>query len=156
MVKYRRLPVEKLPCRLTSTVGGTDHFLTEIRNIVSTKQDIVRLWNCDPESVKILGIDLGQAFVVGASVILPPHKLPNIEQGQEPGDTTMESSLLSVDSEEEAEEPSPKFFNLTAKQKAVYRSTFKHRRWFKHRKERTVEGRAPLAISRPVYFLTMA
>ncbi|OAQ23443.1 hypothetical protein K457DRAFT_1052320 [Linnemannia elongata AG-77] len=52
-VKYRRLSAEKLPCRLTSTVGGTDYFLTEIRNIVSTKQDVARLWSCDPESIKI-------------------------------------------------------------------------------------------------------
>ncbi|KAK5823077.1 hypothetical protein F5H01DRAFT_129602 [Linnemannia elongata] len=42
-VKYRRLSAEKLPCRLTSTVGGTDYFLTEIRNIVSTEQDVARL-----------------------------------------------------------------------------------------------------------------
>ncbi|KAG0246764.1 hypothetical protein BG011_002337, partial [Mortierella polycephala] len=113
-VKYRRLPAEKLPSRLTSTVGGTDHFLTEIRNIVSTKQDVTQLWGCDPKSIKILGIDLGQAFVVGASAILPTREQPNVEQGQESGVTTMKPSLSSV----EAEEPSPKFFNLAVKQKA--------------------------------------
>jgi len=136
-VKYRRLPAEKLPSRLTSTVGGTDHFLTEIRNIVSTKQDVTQLWNCDPKSIKILGIDLGQAFVVGASAILPTREQPNVEQGQDSGVTTTESSLSSV----EAEEPSPKFFNLAVKQKAVYQPTFKHRRWLERRKGRTVEGR---------------
>ncbi|KAF9536692.1 hypothetical protein EC957_009988 [Mortierella hygrophila] len=86
-VKYRRLPADKLPSRLTSTVGGTDYFLTEIRNIVSTKQDVTQLWSCDPKSIKILGIDLGQAFVVGASAILPTREQPNVEQGQESGPT---------------------------------------------------------------------
>ncbi|KAF9103742.1 hypothetical protein BGX30_009127, partial [Mortierella sp. GBA39] len=38
-VKFRQLPLEKLPLRLTSTIGGTDYYLTEIRNVVSTKQD---------------------------------------------------------------------------------------------------------------------
>ncbi|KAF9079119.1 hypothetical protein BGX23_005020, partial [Mortierella sp. AD031] len=106
-VKYRRLPVDKLPSRLTSIVGGTDYFLTEIRNIVSTKQDVTQLWSCDPKSIKILGIDLGQAFA--------------------------------------AEEPSPKFFNLAIKQKAVYQPIFKHRRWLERRKGQTVEGGASIS-----------
>ncbi|KAG0346297.1 hypothetical protein BGZ54_005264, partial [Gamsiella multidivaricata] len=37
-IKYRRLPEAKLPSRTTSTLGGTDYFLTEIRNVVKTKQ----------------------------------------------------------------------------------------------------------------------
>ncbi|KAK3834182.1 MAG: LOW QUALITY PROTEIN: hypothetical protein JOS17DRAFT_738316 [Linnemannia elongata] len=145
--KYRRLPAEKLPSRLTSTIGGTDYFLTEIRNIVSTRQDVTQLWGCDPKSIKILGIDLGQAFVVGASAILPPHKQSSVEQGQEPGGTAMESSSSSgVEAEEDgdAEEPSPKFFNLTVKQKADYQPTFKHRRWLERRREQAVEGRASI------------
>ncbi|KAF9536326.1 hypothetical protein EC957_011528, partial [Mortierella hygrophila] len=145
-VKYRRLPADKLPSRLTSTVGGTDYFLTEIRNIVLTKQDVTQLWSCDPKSIKILGIDLGQAFVVGASAILPTREQPNVEQGQESGPTTMESSLSSVEAgeDEEAEEPSPKFFNLAIKQKAVYQPTFKHRRWLERRKGQTVEEGASI------------
>ncbi|KAI8597228.1 hypothetical protein EDD21DRAFT_437411 [Dissophora ornata] len=70
-VKYRRLPVEKLPPRITSTLAGTDYFLTEIRNIVKIKQDVSDLWDCDPERIKVLGLDLGQAFVIGASALLP-------------------------------------------------------------------------------------
>ncbi|KAG0252336.1 hypothetical protein BGZ95_006661 [Linnemannia exigua] len=141
-VKYRRLPAEKLPCRLTSTIGGTDYFLTEIRNVVSTKQDVIRLLNCDPKSIKILGIDLGQAFVVGASAILPLREQPSVEQRQEP-DVTMKSLLLDVEEADEigeAKESSPKFFNLAVKQKAVYQPTFKHRRWLEQRKERAAEG----------------
>ncbi|KAF9110577.1 hypothetical protein BGX27_006156 [Mortierella sp. AM989] len=139
-VKYRRLPADKLPCRLTSTIGGTDYFLTEIRNVVSTKQDVARLWSCDPKSIKILGIDLGQAFVVGASAILPPREQPSVEQKQDP-DVGMESLLSDI---EEADESSPKFFNLAVKQKAVYQPTLKHRRWLERRKGQAVEGVASI------------
>ncbi|KAG9070085.1 hypothetical protein KI688_009416 [Linnemannia hyalina] len=106
------------------------------------KQDVTQLWSCDPKSTKILGIDLGQAFVVEANVILPTREQLNVEQVQEPGATTMESSLSSIEAEEdeEAEESSPKFFNLAVKQKAVYQPTFKHRRWLERRNAQTVEG----------------
>ncbi|KAG9068314.1 hypothetical protein KI688_010580 [Linnemannia hyalina] len=100
-VKYRRLPADKLPSLLISTVGGTDNFLTEIRNLVSTKQDVIQLWSCDPKSIKILGIDLGQVFVVGASAILPTRGQPNVEQGQESGHTILESSLSRTEAEED-------------------------------------------------------
>ncbi|KAG9072050.1 hypothetical protein KI688_006272 [Linnemannia hyalina] len=38
-VKYRRLSEDKLPDPLISTLGGTDHYLTEIRNVVKTTED---------------------------------------------------------------------------------------------------------------------
>ncbi|KAF9139909.1 hypothetical protein BGX30_007324 [Mortierella sp. GBA39] len=141
-VKYRRLPADKLPSRLTSTVSGTDNFLTEIRNIVSTKQDVTQLWSCDTKSIKILGIDLSQAFVVEASAILPTREQPNVEQGQESGPTTLESSLPRTEAkeDEQAKEPLPKFFNLAIKQRAVYQPTFKHTQWLERRKGQIVEG----------------
>ncbi|KAI1286511.1 hypothetical protein EDD11_000408, partial [Mortierella claussenii] len=59
-VRYRRLSIDKLPPRITSTSGGTDYYLTEIRNIVKSKQDVQDLWGCPAEQIKILGIDLGK------------------------------------------------------------------------------------------------
>ncbi|KAG0018917.1 hypothetical protein BGZ82_000306 [Podila clonocystis] len=115
-VKYRRLPAERLPPRLTSTMGGTDYHLSEIRNVVTSKEDIAMLWNCDPHQIKILGIDLGQAFVVGASAILPSSNQPTATHRQEPG-----------------------------KGKAVYQPTFKHRRWLEQRKGRAIDGRESVA-----------
>ncbi|KAG0345993.1 hypothetical protein BGZ54_005371, partial [Gamsiella multidivaricata] len=50
-VKYRRLPEAKLPPRITSTLGGTDYFLTEIKNVVKTKQNVSDLWGCGPEQI---------------------------------------------------------------------------------------------------------
>ncbi|KAG9063257.1 hypothetical protein KI688_004861 [Linnemannia hyalina] len=40
-VRYRRLPENRLPPRLTSTVGGTDYYLQEIRHLITSKDDIV-------------------------------------------------------------------------------------------------------------------
>ncbi|KAG0262509.1 hypothetical protein BG011_010092 [Mortierella polycephala] len=72
-VRYRRLPETVLPPKITSTAGGVDYFLVEIRNVVKTKQDAGDLWGCEPEQIKILGLDLGQACILGASVLLPRH-----------------------------------------------------------------------------------
>ncbi len=61
--RYKRLPEHQLPPRLTSTLAGVDYFLTEIRNIIKTGEDVTRIWNCDGDEIKVLGIDHGQAFV---------------------------------------------------------------------------------------------
>jgi hypothetical protein len=120
-VKYKRLPAEKLPLRIASTQGGTDDSLTEIRNVVRTKEDIIELWDCDPGKIKILGLDPGQACVVGASALLPNR------EGAETGNKK------------------PKFVNLSVKQKAVYQPTLKQRHWMERRKARTMCG--PHSIS---------
>ncbi|KAG0262907.1 hypothetical protein BGZ95_003941, partial [Linnemannia exigua] len=71
-VRYKQLPEDRLPDQLTSTVGGVDYFLKEIRNIVATKEDVARLWpHCASKDIKVLGLDLGQAFVAGVSALLP-------------------------------------------------------------------------------------
>ncbi|KAK3820509.1 MAG: hypothetical protein J3R72DRAFT_502378 [Linnemannia gamsii] len=84
-VKYRRLDEDKLPDPLTSTLGGTGHYLKEIRNVVKTPEDVRRIWDCDPKDIKILGIDLGQAFVVGASALLPSPTTATPPDGEEQG-----------------------------------------------------------------------
>ena len=72
-VRYKRFPDSLLPNRLLSTVGGTNHFLTEVRNVFKSAQDVEDLLGCTPDKVRqevtILGIDLGQTFVVGASAV---------------------------------------------------------------------------------------
>lgn len=37
-VRYRRWSVDRLPPRLTSTIGGTDYYLTGIRNIITARR----------------------------------------------------------------------------------------------------------------------
>ncbi|KAG0219994.1 hypothetical protein BGX33_010569 [Mortierella sp. NVP41] len=72
MVRYRRVSEDRLPSRLTSTVGGVDYWLQEIRHIISTKEDLERLWpGTRPEAIKMLTLDAGQAYVIGAYAHLP-------------------------------------------------------------------------------------
>ncbi|KAF9329722.1 hypothetical protein BG006_007231, partial [Podila minutissima] len=55
-----------------------DH-LTEIRNVFKTKENVEQPLGCTANqlaSVSYLGIDLGQACVVGAYAYLPPDKEP--------------------------------------------------------------------------------
>jgi hypothetical protein len=54
-------------------------------------------------------------------------------------------SIQDADENGQAKEPSPKFFNLAVKQKAVYQPTFKHRQWLEHRKNQAIEGIASIA-----------
>ncbi|CAO3572041.1 unnamed protein product [Mortierella alpina] len=109
-VRFRRFPQEMLPPRLTSTVGGVDYHLSEVRNIVRNEQDIADLWGCPAEEIKILALDLGQACVVGAFARIPEAH------------------------DSKAKENPIVFNNLAVKQKAVSQPTFKHRRWVEQQK----------------------
>ena len=111
--RYKRLPEHRLPPRITSTVAGVDYFLTEIRNTIRTGDDVTRIWDCNGDEIKILGIDLGQAFVVGVSAILP-------DQG---------------DQEQQI------FYNLAVSHKAVYQPTLKFRHWSEQQKRAIPPGR---------------
>jgi len=71
-VRYRRLDESRLPSRLTSTVGGVDYYLQEIRNVITSKEDVERLWpSARVEDIKTLTLDMGQACLVGAFAHLP-------------------------------------------------------------------------------------
>ncbi|KAK3821501.1 MAG: hypothetical protein J3Q66DRAFT_333459 [Benniella sp.] len=70
-VKYRRLHPSRLPERLTDTLGGTDYYLSEVHNVIKSKEDVERLWGCEAKDVKVLGLDLGQKCVVGAYAYIP-------------------------------------------------------------------------------------
>ncbi|KAF9547673.1 hypothetical protein EC957_008030 [Mortierella hygrophila] len=127
--------------RLLTDIGGftederrTDHYFMEIRNVVKTAEDVNQIWDCDPNDIKILGIDLGQAFVVGASALLPSFALATSTDEEKQGAITEIDMPLSV-----------QFHNLAVSQKAVYQPTFKHRRWLEKRKGRAVEGTEPIA-----------
>ncbi|KAF9080000.1 hypothetical protein BGX27_005782, partial [Mortierella sp. AM989] len=163
-VRYRRLPDAKLPSRLTSTVGGTNFYLQEIRNVVKTKEDVVRFWpHCPPEEIKVLALDCGQAYVVAGNAYLPGasntikdtkgkvltmvtpafsttsgsrNMLPSAFSGTT--ETESDISPMSVPSQDT-------YCNIAVNQKAVYQPTFKHRRWVEGRKKETPEG-ATLSI----------
>ncbi|KAG0318699.1 pre-mRNA-splicing factor cwc22 [Linnemannia gamsii] len=187
---FKRVPDDWLPQnRLISTVAGVNYFLTEIRKVVRTKVDVMRLWpqdDCgpdklktqkdierlwsegtyDPEKIKVECIDLGQAFVMGSPALLSDalgfDKKGKMMQAlrhiisttpfsttstfNAPSSTTSTSTAPSSTKPSSTAPPStappsteatsspsrPVFYNLVVKQKAVYRPTFKHRRWIKY------------------------
>jgi len=121
---------------MISTVGGVDYYLTEIRNVVKSSDDVRRLWGCEPEDVNIIGLDLGQTCVVGASAILP-NGTPRQEGSGEGSDERSHDT----DGDVQMEEPSDaikhqKFYNFVVTQKALYQSIFKNRRWMEKEKRK--------------------
>ncbi|KAF9546508.1 hypothetical protein BGW38_009660, partial [Lunasporangiospora selenospora] len=84
-VRYKRYSDDVLPNRLLSTVPGTDDSLTEIRNVFTSENDVERLLGCSSDQVSYLGIDPGQACVVGAYAYLPPDKEPKIGRNRHRG-----------------------------------------------------------------------
>lgn len=133
MVKYRRLPVDCLPDKFKTTVGGVDYFMQEIRNVVKTKADVQRLWpGAQPEDVKILTLDAGQAFVVGAFAHVPTTPIQ-----EPPVDPVTDNATPAKDNA--TPEPLP-FRNLAVNQKAVYQPNFRFRRWLETEKDLVPSG----------------
>ncbi|OAQ28175.1 hypothetical protein K457DRAFT_587467 [Linnemannia elongata AG-77] len=145
-VRYRRFPEDRLPSRLTTTVGGLDYYLMEIRNIARTKEDVMELWpNCAPDQIKILSVDLGQAYVVGAYASLPNSTCDTIKGTSQNASTAMDISTVSNLAPVTMLSSSPQpqvFYNLSVKQKAVSQPTFKFRRWTEDQKKLVPAGAA--------------
>jgi hypothetical protein len=149
-VRYRRYKKELLPNRLLTTTGGTDYFLTEIRNLITSPKDVEDLLGCNTEKVReevrVLGPDLGQAFVVGASAVqaTPPkrRRKKRRKRGKRRGrrgrkkrsDTSMTAAT---------DLRPPNYYNLSVKQKAVYQPTFKFRSWLEAKKRCTIIATEP-------------
>jgi hypothetical protein len=123
--RYKRLSPEKLPERLTSTVAGTSDYLTEIRNVIKSKEDVTRIWNCNPNDIKIVGLDLGQAYVVGVNALLPDDS--SSTSAGAPQVATSETTSVSRHTNQV-------YHNLAVSQKAVYQPVFRFRRWLNDRK----------------------
>ncbi|KAF9312954.1 hypothetical protein BG006_004257, partial [Podila minutissima] len=143
-VQYKRYPSEVLPDQLLTTTAGTCDFLTEVRNVFQTKEDVERLLGCtadQADTISYLGIDLGQACVASAYSILPSDKEPKIggrrrhcgrkkrgsrgrkNRGSGRGRVTKDTRVGGE-----------RHINLAAKQKAVAQPTLKHRAWMEAQK----------------------
>ncbi|KAF9109298.1 hypothetical protein BGX27_007769 [Mortierella sp. AM989] len=138
-VRFHRLPTNRIPRQITSTIGGNDHYLTEVRNVVKARQDVDNIWGCELEDIKVLGIDLGQVCVVGACAILPKDIVKT-------EDTDVLSSTPSTPFSPTLSRISR---NLRVKQKAVYQPTFKFRRRLEERKRRALAQEAPEDSTEP-------
>ncbi|KAG0347945.1 hypothetical protein BG004_006508 [Podila humilis] len=75
-VRFHRIAEDRLPSRLTSTVGGIDYFLPEIRNVITSTDDVAKYWpGFQPKEIKTLTLDGGKACVTGAFADIPDDPL---------------------------------------------------------------------------------
>ncbi|KAF9913876.1 hypothetical protein FBU30_002986, partial [Linnemannia zychae] len=153
-VKYKRLPEDRLPSRLVTTFHGTGDYLTEIRNVLSSPEDVTDLWpNVDPRSIKILALDAGQAFVVGAYAHLPHSEQAHDLAHKTTSTFETPSPIMSATTLPAPPQPSQILtqtpsshqntafhHNLAVNQKAVMQPTFRWRRWLEEEKTVTPEG----------------
>ncbi|KAG9063354.1 hypothetical protein KI688_004236 [Linnemannia hyalina] len=75
-VRYRRVPEDKLPYSLVTTISDTTSYLTEARNVFSTAADVESQLTANPSQVAVLSPDLGTSCVVSATISLPPDRTP--------------------------------------------------------------------------------
>jgi hypothetical protein len=158
-----------LPPKLTSTVGGVDYYLQEIRNVITTKEDVEKFWpGVRVEDIKTLTLDGGQACVIGAFAHLPEmsSSTSDIETGwsgspmdgiitpiQEPVSIKTQDPALIAIPQEPADiaagsDPTTMsmvssrttFINLAVKQKAILQPNFKFRQWLENEKKKTQSG----------------
>lgn len=143
-VKYKRYEAELLPDRLTTTTAGTSDYLTEVHNVFKSAADVERLLGCTPDEthhVSYLGLDPGQAFVVGAYGLLPQDKTPKIgkrrrhRQQKKRGSRGRRNRGSGKGRKKSVcRARGERHINLAAKQKAVARPTLRHRTWMEQQK----------------------
>ncbi|KAF9551308.1 hypothetical protein EC957_009192 [Mortierella hygrophila] len=67
--RYRRVPEDRLPNPLVTTIGGTNSYLTEACNVLSATADLESPLAADPSQVAVLSLD----WVPLASSVPPPR-----------------------------------------------------------------------------------
>lgn len=154
-VRYRRVPEDRLPNPLLTTIGGTGSYLTEARNVFSTAADVESLLAADPSQIAVLSLDLGTSCIVGATVSLPPGQTPGTlkrplgKEGDQkkkrnkkrraklkPGDRRRQRKRQKA--RKLAKQPQmTQYFDLVVKRKAVSRPTDSFANWLEERKENT-------------------
>ncbi|KAF8939596.1 hypothetical protein BGZ58_009202 [Dissophora ornata] len=152
-VRYRRVPEDKLPNPLVNTIGGTNSYLTEARNVFSTSAAVESLLAADPSQVSVLSLDLGISCIVGATVSLPPGQTPATlmrphgKEGDEkkkkarrgkrkPGDRKRRRARQKA--RKLAKQPqTTRYFDLVVKRKAVSQPTGSFASWLEDWKEST-------------------
>ncbi|KAK3809804.1 MAG: hypothetical protein JOS17DRAFT_780289 [Linnemannia elongata] len=162
-VRYCRLDPAKLPPKLTSTVGGTDYYLKEIRHVITCKEDVEKLWPGVPvDKIKTLTLDGGQVCVIGAFADLAEDVLSQAKGKENASESSMEGVATTTTTDNQqvinaaisalSKVPVPlphsqglpitssrtTFLNLAVKQKAVYQPMFRFRRWLEGAKQEQV------------------
>lgn len=150
-VRYQRLPVDKMPNSLVSSIGGTDKYLMEFRNVIHDPEDIKEIWGCPPQDISILALDLGTEGLVGATVLLgdgvrdiwrKKRRKKSSRRGKRSrkkrGRRRIKSSTTSLAASNQ--QTTTKNFDLVVKRKAVAQPTQKLQHWIENKKHATKIG----------------
>ncbi|KAG0357640.1 hypothetical protein BGZ54_000260 [Gamsiella multidivaricata] len=153
-VRYRRVPENKLPNPFVTTIGGTNRYLTEARNVFSTSAAVESLLAADPSQVGVLPLDLGTSCLVGATVSLPPGQTPAIlkrplgEEGDQKKKKTRRAKRKPSDRKDQRKRQKARkltkqtqttqYFDMVVKRKAVSRPTDSFANWLEERKENSI------------------
>ncbi|KAG0281211.1 hypothetical protein BGZ97_009305, partial [Linnemannia gamsii] len=154
-VRYRRVPEDKLPNTLVTTIGGTNSYLTEARNVFSTAADVANLLAADPNQITVLSLDLGTSYLAGATVSLPAGvtpatlKRPLEKEGdrkkkkrtrrakRKPGDRRRQRERQKARRLTNLSQTT-RYFDLVVKRKAVSRPTDSFSNWLEDQKDSTI------------------
>ncbi|KAF9580644.1 hypothetical protein BGW38_002624 [Lunasporangiospora selenospora] len=132
-VRYKKVPDDRLPHGITSMVGEVDYWMQEIRNVIQTEEDVAELWpGADPKDIKILALDAGPAYVVGAYAHLPQG--PTAEAKDK---VVLPDQPSTANTSMKAEADRAIHHSLAVSQKAVFQPVFKFRRWLEGEKSAT-------------------
>ncbi|KAI7823263.1 hypothetical protein BC939DRAFT_168382 [Gamsiella multidivaricata] len=143
-VKFKRYKADVLADRLLTTAAGMNDYLTEVRNVFKSAADVERLLGCTPDDtdkVSYLGLDLGQAFVIGAYGHMPKDKSPKIgkrrrhrRQKKRGSRGRRKRGSGKGRKKSVCRTRGERHINLAAKQKAVAQPTHSHRTWMNRQK----------------------
>lgn len=143
-VKYKCYAAELLPDCLTTTTTGMTDYLTKVHNVFKSAANVEHLLGCTPNEmhcVSYLGLDPGQAFVVGAYGLLPQDKTPKIgkqwhhwQQKKHSSHGCHNRGSGKGRKKSICQAQGKWHINLAAKQKAVVQPTLRHRTWMELQK----------------------
>ncbi|KAF9398318.1 hypothetical protein BGX21_007959 [Mortierella sp. AD011] len=141
-VKYKRYPSERLPDHPFTTIAGTDNYLTEARNVFKNRDDVEQLLGCIADmvhTISYLGIDPGQACIVGSLATLLSDKEPRICRRRNRRKRKKNKRGIRRRNPRGKRQRKPRdidsrHINISTKQKPVALPTLRDRKWMENRK----------------------
>jgi len=131
-VRYRRLSPDRMPNPLTSTLGGTDKYLKEIRNAICSPYDVQSTFGCEPKDITVMALDLGTEGLVGATVLPPdgadaPRRRKKSRRRRRPDKKRRRRRGRKSSTK--------KHVDVVVKQRAVEQPTKRFQHWLNNQKE---------------------
>ncbi|KAF9157200.1 hypothetical protein BGX20_004077 [Mortierella sp. AD010] len=158
-VKYKRYPSERLPDHPFTTIAGTDNYLTEARNVFKNRDDVEQLLGCIADmvhTISYLGIDPGQACIVGSLATLLSDKEPRICRRRNRRKRKKNKRGIRRRNPRGKRQRKPRdidsrHINISTKQKPVALPTLRDRKWMENRKCTTLVEPGIIQLAQPIF-----